>query len=358
MKYTSRKNIPQKNNKYYINYDFGGYNVAIPINKTSGWVMPNCVGYAQGRYREICGDMKIWSNVGVFLSGNAETFWPNAVANGFKTGQIPRLGSIVVYEGAGEAAGHVSIVEEIVLNKDKDDIDYIITSNSAYKGEEFFTQKLTKEDGYLYNKDGSRPLLGFIYQDKEFENDPTNGLFTEGFLDVVELKDNKINISGWAWNGIDDSPLSVYITIKNSNGEQMALISGLADFFRPDLKEAGKGDGNHGFLLTYDVSEYEPGEYIVTAKTMYDKSLVGEKNFVIPKPIQNEAPKTDVTVPAVKVEINENSYGNYKEGTNQYYRVKVGNKQLGAYIIFANAFRKYKANKDAHIYDANGKQLI
>ena len=177
-KYTSRLTAPTADNKYFINYSKGGYNTAIVMDNVTGSVLPNCVGYAQGRYREICGDQKVWSAVGNNLAGNAETFFNAAKKAGLPTGQTPKLGAIIVWEGKGSAAGHVAIVEEIKSNGD------IVTSNSAYQGTRFYTQTVTKASGYLYNTDGSRPLLGFVYQTIEFESSTpsasTTGSITAG----------------------------------------------------------------------------------------------------------------------------------------------------------------------------------
>lgn len=162
VKFIPRLTAPAKDNKFFINYSRGGYNTAIIMDST-GSVLPNCVGYAQGRYREICNDTKIWSAVGNNLAGNAETFFECAKKAGLPTGQSPKLGAIIVWEGKGSAAGHVAIVEEIKSNGD------IVTSNSAWNGTRFYTQTLTKASGYLYTTDGSRPLLGFIYQTINFE---------------------------------------------------------------------------------------------------------------------------------------------------------------------------------------------
>lgn len=160
--YKPRTTAPSKTDKYYINYSKGGYNTAIVIDSKTGWVMPNCVGYAQGRFREICGDKNVWSKVGCKLAGNAETFYNSAKSAGMKVGQTPKLGAIICWEGKGSAAGHVAVVEEIKPNGD------IVCSESGYNAFEFRMQTYYKSKGYLYVTDGSRPLNGFVYQDIEY----------------------------------------------------------------------------------------------------------------------------------------------------------------------------------------------
>ena len=186
-KFSARTTAPSASNKYFINYQKGGYNTAIMIDKASGSVLPNCVGYAQGRFREICKDQKVWSKIGSNLAGNAETFYNAAKNAGMKVGQTPKLGAIIVWEGKGSAAGHVAIVEEIKSNGD------IVTSNSAYGGTRFYMKELTKASGYLYVTDGSRPLLGFVYQDIEFESETPSEVPTESIVagKKVTLKNTK-----------------------------------------------------------------------------------------------------------------------------------------------------------------------
>jgi len=58
-----------------------------------------------------------------------------------------------------------------------------------------------------------------------------------------------------------------------------------------------------------------------------------------------------------KITLNEKSYSDYtKDGL--YYRVKdAKGKQIGAYKVWANAYKKWAEDKTRHIYDANGAQL-
>lgn len=154
MKFTKRTTAPSKDDKYYIHYSKGGYNTCIVIDKSTGLVLANCVGYAQGRLREILNDKEVWSKVGN-LACNPDKWIATAEKNGFKTGTTPKLGAVAVW------SGHVAVVEEIKANGD------IICSNSAYKSTYFYMTTLTKVSGY--GKDG-HTFLGFIYCGIEFES--------------------------------------------------------------------------------------------------------------------------------------------------------------------------------------------
>ena len=163
MKYTPRLTAPSKSDKNFIHYSKGGYNTCIMIDKNTGSVLPNCVGYAQGRLLEILGaKAPNWK----LPACNAEDWLETAQKNGFKTGMTPKLGAIAVFRAGtthngSDGAGHVAVVEEIKSNGD------IVVSQSAYGGTEFYLSTITKASGYMYNS--NRPFLGFIYCGIEFE---------------------------------------------------------------------------------------------------------------------------------------------------------------------------------------------
>ena len=163
MKYTPRLTAPSKSDKNFIHYSKGGYNTCIMIDKSTGSVLPNCVGYAQGRLLEILGKKAVnWK----LPACNAEDWFETAQKNGFKTGQTPKLGAIAVFRAGtthngSDGAGHVAVVEEIKVNGD------IVVSQSAYGGTEFYLSTITKASGYMYNS--NRPFRGFIYCGIEFE---------------------------------------------------------------------------------------------------------------------------------------------------------------------------------------------
>lgn len=164
-KFTARTTAPSRLDKRFINYNKGGYNTCISINQQTGYVLPNCVGYAQGRLLEIRGESKVnWK----LPACNAEDWFDTAKANGMAVGQTPKLGSVVVWRAgnthnSSDGAGHVAIVEEIKPNGD------IVVSQSAYGGQEFYLSTLKKATGYMYAS--NRPLVGFVYCGIEFEDD-------------------------------------------------------------------------------------------------------------------------------------------------------------------------------------------
>ena len=166
-KFNKRTTAPSKGDKNFIHYEKGGYNICIVIDEKTGYVLPNCVGYAHGRLLEQYGKNAVnWK----IPACNAEDWFETAQKNGFEVGQTPRLGAVAVWsagktKNGADGAGHVAVVEEIKANGD------IVTSNSAYGGNEFYLKTITKESGYTYSK--VRKFLGFIYSGIEYEEETT-----------------------------------------------------------------------------------------------------------------------------------------------------------------------------------------
>jgi surface antigen len=161
MTYQARLVEPSASNKNYINVSYGGYNYCIHIR--NGSVLPNCVGYAWGRWRELLGEYHKLSR------GNAENWWANN--DGYERGQTPKVGAVICWRkgqafNAKDGAGHVAIVEKVHSDGS------ITISQSAYGGARFSTKVLKKP--YIYGS--AYTLQGFIYC-------PIN--FTEKTLDEV-----------------------------------------------------------------------------------------------------------------------------------------------------------------------------
>ena len=121
---------------------------------------------------------------------------------------------------------------------------------------------------YAYNFN-AHPLGTYtvtVYAISGTGNNPAIGTRTftheaRGMLEsVVSTK-----ISGWAWlSSRPNDPIDVHIYIKNKDGETVNAIGGVqANQFRQDLKDAGYGNGSHGFVRYYDWSTHPTGPYTV-----------------------------------------------------------------------------------------------
>lgn len=146
-----RLSAPSNDNLYYIKRQWGGYNRCIVINRDTGSVLPNCTGYAWGRFCEEQGihDCKL-------SRANAELWY--GYNDGYDRGFTPKLGAIICWHST-RSGGHVAIVEKI------NDDGSILTSNSAYGGQRFY-KKTLKPPNYFMGI--SYTFQGFIYPDTEF----------------------------------------------------------------------------------------------------------------------------------------------------------------------------------------------
>ena len=148
-----RTTKPGAGNKYYIRKASGGYSNAIqgsPKDKECD-VLANCVGYAYGRFNEIGkhGYCKYLAPV------NAEDFMK--YKGSCETGQTPKQGAVMVWEGIGNLAGHVAIVEKVLNNEE------VYTSESGYGSSNPFWNSTRRKGNGNWGAGSNYRFLGFIY---------------------------------------------------------------------------------------------------------------------------------------------------------------------------------------------------
>ena len=158
--FVPRAKIPEIGNKYFMRKASGGYNPCIPGKDANGCtctgrdVLPNCVGYAVGRFNEIIG-----SGACIYLASvNAERMISIAEMQGLKISKTPVLGGCMVWAKGSAAtgsdgAGHVAIVEAVNPN------GTITTSDSAWKSTAFY---MPTRSGRNWSQNGSYTFLGCI----------------------------------------------------------------------------------------------------------------------------------------------------------------------------------------------------
>lgn len=138
--FTPQLTIPTAGDPYYNTKANGGYNPCILGNNDNGQraaglnVLPNCVGWATGRFNAIgnYGACKYLGNT------NAANFVDLARRQGLQISDKPTLGGCVVWGGGPGGYGHVAIVERLQGTK-------IQTSESEWYGKAFVTYL---RDGY------------------------------------------------------------------------------------------------------------------------------------------------------------------------------------------------------------------
>lgn len=145
--FVPRTTAPALDDLNYISHyaPFNGYNYCIIIDSATGYTMPNCTGYAWGRWREVLGAYHNLSR------GNASVWYGNT-ADGYERGQTPKLMAVACWSGGSDNAGHVAVIENIVDN------NHYYISQSAYNSYMFRYTLITNnffQSGYTFQ--------GFIY---------------------------------------------------------------------------------------------------------------------------------------------------------------------------------------------------
>lgn len=222
-KFKPRTRAPSMSDPLWRHTSVGGKNECILIK--NGSCIPNCVGYAWGRFYEIIGQRPTLSK------NNAESWYPY-IADGYRRSPIPALGAVACWSkgvvGVGsDGAGHVAIVEEIKANGD------IVTSNSGYGSSRFWMQTFKKANGYAMS---GYKFQGFILPPVDFGNAPATPVETttpaqENFKPYrVKITTNALNIrsepstekgSATVVGCIRDC--GVYTIVKEAHGEGATL---------------------------------------------------------------------------------------------------------------------------------------
>ncbi|MBO7093570.1 MAG: peptidoglycan-binding protein [Spirochaetia bacterium] len=148
--------------KYYITKPYGGFSPCIQGNPKFGLrpfpgsVLPNCVGYAVGRFNELAGE----GSCKYLGNRNAAELYDLGISQGLSGGSAPRPGALIVWRTSG--AGHCAIVERVV------DENNMITTESGWN---YYTEPIVRtvqrrKTAGSWDYPGGT-CLGFIYQPEE-----------------------------------------------------------------------------------------------------------------------------------------------------------------------------------------------
>lgn len=195
MSFKARTTAPSTSSKYWKHTSAGGVNSCLLIK--SGSVLPNCVGYAWGRFYEILGSKPKLSR------RNAE-LWYGYTADGYKRGKTPKLGAVVCWAkgkvgNSSDGAGHVAIVEKIYKDGS------FLVSQSGYNSKRFWTSKIPKS-GYLKGY----TFQGFIYNPAVSSGSSSSGKSIETIAKEViagkwgngETRKKKLEAAGYDYSKV------------------------------------------------------------------------------------------------------------------------------------------------------------
>ena len=185
MSFTPQLVIPRDGDPYYNTKSSGGYNPCIKGNPKSRKpqlnVLPNCVGYATGRFNSIGG----WTDCRYLGNTNAANFITLARKQGLMISQRPTIGGCMVWHGGNTGEGHVAIVEMDLGNR-------VVTSESEYYGKAFTIYQRFGTDwrSGCYWMGSSYTYLGCIKnpavkEDKDMTKAETEKLIRDMFPDLM-----------------------------------------------------------------------------------------------------------------------------------------------------------------------------
>lgn len=144
MAYIPRLTAPSPDDPNWIQAECGGRNRC--IRRWGKSVLPNCTGYAWGRFMELLGGEPPKLSV-----GDAGMWYGHP--DGYQRGTKPQLGAVICFSNPGHA-GHVAIVEQI--HEDGS----IVVSESGYSSKRQFWTSTRYPPNY---DNGTYILQGFIY---------------------------------------------------------------------------------------------------------------------------------------------------------------------------------------------------
>lgn len=199
MAFKPRLTAPSTSDKHWLHITKGGWNSCILISGKS--CLPNCVGYAWGRFYEIMGKAPKLSR------GNAEMWFGNT-ADGYKRGKTPKLGAVICWRKGkagnyADGAGHVAIVEKIKADGS------IVISESGYNAFRFRTRTLKPPyaiggayvfQGFIYNpavKDAQKESQYKALGDMNFRKSPDLDSEVLGIIKKGTVLTGTVDKNGW-----------------------------------------------------------------------------------------------------------------------------------------------------------------
>ena len=281
--FKKRTTPPSSNDKNWIRWDKKGYNYC--TQRTGNTVLPNCTGYAWGRWRELLGKFHELSR------GDAEVWWGKQ--DGYKRGKTPKLGAIIAWRkgiagNKADGAGHVAVVEEILED------GTIITSNSDYggttaNGRLFYMQTLKPP----YNRPGLT-LQGFIYipvdyvapKPKPIEPKPTDPKVG----DTVKVNGRLFTSSNGSIKGITNhknKEAKIERIIKNAKhpyyvkGKSISGWANLEHFGKVETATAPKPIAKGDKVKLLKAIRYDTGKKFNKWRSTYDVISVNGNRVVI-----------------------------------------------------------------------------
>lgn len=180
--YGPNRVAPLSTNPYYISNKTPNSRGVLgnnPCTVFSGLlnVLPNCTGYAIGRWDEICSEGRHCELIHRDPNGgnNANRYWQLGIDSGLVCDQVPEVGAIMCWDG-GEF-GHVAIVERVISSVEIEISESSYSKNAQYRFQFAYSTRIfnkNKNQKWIHKSgaDTDGLYLGTSYVFKGFIHHP------------------------------------------------------------------------------------------------------------------------------------------------------------------------------------------
>lgn len=178
-----------RTNPFFISTSSGGKSHCI-VRGANGYTLPNCVALVHAEWLQILTSALGASAAEAYeakLCRNNAAVYYGYTADGFKRGNMPKLGAIACWSGGSSGAGHVAIVTAFTGRNWSG-----VASN--YSGSAFYSCKYNWSSTYGYYLGSAYKWQGFIYPPVEFSEYATQAVARSSAVDQIRVNIDNLNV--------------------------------------------------------------------------------------------------------------------------------------------------------------------
>lgn len=182
-----------RSNPHFISTSYNGYSHCI-VRGSGGYTLPNCVALVHAEWLKILtealGEAKAREYESKMCRNNASVYY-GYTSDGFKRGNMPKIGAIACWSGGSSGAGHVAFVTEVNGRSWKG-------RASNYSGSAFYSCGYNYSASYGYYLGSSYRWQGFIYPPIEFSLSPVTPVGRSSQQDQIRVNIENLNVRSGA----------------------------------------------------------------------------------------------------------------------------------------------------------------
>ena len=178
-----------RTNPYFISTSRGGKSHCI-VRGSGGYTLPNCVALVHAEWLQILasavGETAAEAYESKLCRNNASVYF-GYTSDGFKRGQLPKLGAIACWSGGKSGAGHVAFVTAF-NGRDWSGVA------SNYSGSAFYNCSYRHSASYGYYLGSTYKWQGFIYPPVEFSEYATTPVARSSKTAQIRVNIDNLNV--------------------------------------------------------------------------------------------------------------------------------------------------------------------